>query len=88
MIHHQLRPPKILPLETEIDGQLTKMHDGSPLNLEAGLFGENLYKELQDVPKESLNGNYMLDDEYPIGEDMQVLLSGDQVTPKESENKE
>ena len=30
----------------------------------------------------------MLDDEAPIGEDMQGLLSGDQVAPMEKENKE
>ena len=72
----------------EVDGQLTKMYDGSPISLEGAMFGESLYKELQDVPKESSNGNYMLDDEAPIGEDMQGSLSGDQVAPMEKENKE
>ena len=72
----------------EIDGQLTKRYDGSPTNIEGAMFGESLYKELQDVPKESSNGNYMLEDEAPIDEDMQGLLSGDQVAPMEKENKE
>ncbi len=57
MIHHQLQPPKNLPLEMEADGQLTKTYDGSPTGLEGAVFGESLHKELQDVPKENLNGN-------------------------------
>ena len=72
----------------EVHGQLTKMYDGSPISLEGAMFNESLYKELQDVPKESSNGNYMLDDEAPIGKDMQGLLSGDQVAPTEKEDKE
>ena len=87
MSHHQLRPPEILPLEMETDGRLTKTNDGSSISLEGAMFGETLYKELQDVPKESSNGNYMLDDEAPIGKDMQGLLSGDQVAPIERKTK-
>ena len=72
----------------KVDGQLRKMYDGSPISLEGAMFGESLYKEWQDVPKESSKGNYMLDDEASIDKDMQGLLSGDQVALMEKENKE